>query len=159
MDVLPVMDTKIVINSFFRQSNQLGKLTALALVVLILSGCQNPMSDAPVKLGYEFDVTEDLYHHLKAGLFEPEKDPMICRVIKKPNLYEKLKLPFYSKNAPHKMVRVSWERGSFWVESDDHALVVIYMDPEATFSHVQIATLEGFSLARIFREKNEVPVR
>lgn len=152
------MDPKIVINSFFRQSNQLGKLTVLALTMLILSGCQNPTPDTSAVWGYEFDVTEDLYHNLEAGLFEPEKDPVICH-IKKKNLYKKLRFPIYSEKAPHKMVRVSWERGSFWVKSDDHALVVIYMDPEATFSHVRIATLTGFSIDREFRNSIEPPIR
>ena len=41
------------------------------------------------------------------------------------------------------MVRVSWDRGSFWVKSDDHAYIIIYIDTEATFSHVQLATFEG----------------
>ncbi len=159
MDVLLVMDTKIVINLFSHQSNQLVKLMALVLATFILSGCQDSIVEDPNAFGYKFDVTEDLHHNLKAGLFEPEKDPMICHIIKKPNLYQKLGLPFYNNSAPHKMVRISWERGTFWVKSDDRALVVIYMDPETTYSHVQIATPKGLSSARVFKDKREIPVR
>ena len=99
--------------------------------MLIVSNCQEPTSDNEDSLQKPHDVTEDLYHRLKAGIFEPGKDPMIFSLVKKPNLYQRLKLPFYSEAAPHEMARVSWERGTFWVKSDDHALVVIYMDKGA----------------------------
>lgn len=165
MDVLPVTSPEIVMNQFFRQSNQLKKLIAFAFVILLqitailISGCQSPISDSYTTFGQTSDITEDLYHRLKAGLFEIGKDPVICRVVKKSNLYQRLRLPFYSERAPHKMVRVFWERGSFWVKSDDHALVVIYMDVEATFSHVQIATLEGLGNDREFMESTERPIQ
>ena len=164
MDVILVMDTMIVTNFFSHQSNQFG-LIALALagfvqiILLILGGCQNPNSDTSPTFGHQIDVTEDLYHRLKAGLFEVRKDPLICQVLKRRNPDQKLRFPFSKEEAPHQMVRISWERGSFWVKSDNHALVVIYMDEEAIFSHVQVATLEGFATSRIFRESIEHPIR
>ena len=57
------------------------------------------------------------------------------------------------------MARISWNGGSFWVKSDDHDLVVMYMDLEAIYSHVQIATLVGFEQSWEFRRKNEHPIR
>ncbi|MYG05688.1 MAG: hypothetical protein F4039_01460 [Gammaproteobacteria bacterium] len=153
------MDTKLVTNQFSRQGSWLRNLMALTLVVLIVSSCQKPTSDNEDSLGKLHDVTEDLHHRLKAGLFEPGKDPMVFRLAKQPNLYQRLKLPFYSEDAPHKMVRISWDRGTFWVRSDDHALVVVYMDKEAIFSHVQVATLTEFSADRRFIENRRHPVR
>lgn len=166
MDVLHVIRPGIVMNLFFHQSNQLRNLKIFTLVLiqivlLLISGCQNPnpKSYTPSSFGQKSDITEDLYHRLKAGLFRVETDAVIAHIVKKGNLYSKLRLPFYSKSAPHKMVRVSWERGSFWVKSDDQALVVIYMDTEAAFSHVHLFTLEGFGNIREFRESTERPIR
>ena len=132
----------------------------LAFVILIGNGCQHSQSDttSPV-FGQHNDITEDLHHRLRAGLFEVGKDPVIAHIIKKPNVYSSLGLPFYSELAPYTMVRVSWERGSFWVKSDDHALVVIYMDMEATYSHVHLSTLDGFRSYRGFRQTIKHPIR
>ncbi len=129
-------------------------------IVSFMSGCQTS-TPVPSTFGQTSDLTEDLYHRLKAGLFEPEKDPVIAEIIikKSKNLFHKIDFPFYSNRASDTMVRLSWERGSFWVKSDDHAHVVIYMDLEATFSHVQLATLEGFGNIRVFRDGNERPIR
>ena len=151
---------------FFSQSNLLGNLMLFSLIIFIqtivnfMSGCQTSTSIRPT-FGQTSDLTEDMYHRLKAGLFEPENDPMIAEIIRKKskNPFHKIGFPFYSNKAPHTMVRLSWERGSFWVKSDDHAYIVIYMDMEATFSHVQLATLEGFGNIRKFRAGNERPIR
>ena len=160
MDVPPVMDTMIATKCFFHQSNRFRSM-ALASVILVqialflMSSCQPPEST----LGAETDITEDLYHRLKAGLFEPGRHPVICRILKNSHPLHKLRIPFYSEEAPHEMVRFSWERGSFWVKSNDRALVVIYMDVEATYSHVQMATLERFNNSREFRKRYEHPIR
>ena len=173
MVVILVMDTTIATKCFFPQSRRLGFIALilamfLQIIVIFMSGCQDPISKGSPTLGHEIDITEDLYHRLKAGLFEAGKDPVICRIVKNPHyLFRKIKIPFYGsgkshhneQGAPHKMVRVSWERGSFWVKSDDHALIVIYMDVETVYSHVHITTLEGFNNHREFRHRNESPVR
>ena len=125
------------------------------IIVILMSGCQN---STLYTWGEELDITEDLYHRIKAGLFEVGEEPVVCHIVRYPNLYTRLRLPFYSESAPHTMVRVSWERGSFLVKSDDQALVVIYMDSEVIFSHVHIATPEGFSNDREFRGKGEHPI-
>lgn len=132
----------------------------VAFVVLIGSGCQHSKSDtiSPV-FGQHSDITEDLHHRLKAGIFEVGKDPVIAQIIKNKSIYDFFKLPFYSEIAPHTMVRVSWDRGTFWVKSDDHAHVVIYMDMEATYSHVHLSTLEGFQNYRGFRPTIKHPIR
>lgn len=151
---------------FFRQSKELGSPSVFALVMLVqitallINGCQDSrFNTTSPTFGHSSDITEDLYHRLKAGLFEPEKDAVIAHIQKTRNFFHKLRLPFYDNDAPHTMVRISWDRGSFWVKSDDHAYVVIYMDAEAIFSHVQIDTFEGFGSAREFRNRNEKPIR
>ena len=160
MDVLPVMDTIIAIKCFSPRDSRLGT-TALASVILVLlmSGCQPPEIGPTPTLSIKTDITEDLYHRLKAGLFIAGKDPMIFRIEKDSHFFQGLKIPFYRGEAPYKMMRVSWERGSFWVKPDNLELVVIYLDPEATYSHVQVTTLRGYTNAREFRGKYEHPIR
>ena len=123
-----------------------------------MSGCQTPTS-VPSVLGHQTDVTEDLHHRIQAGVFEVGKEPLVCLVEKASIENEKRRLLFQSRKSPRELVRFSWERGSFWVQADDHALVVIYMDQEAIFSHVQIATSDKFSLVRKIREKIRIPIR
>ena len=164
MDVLPVMNSIIAIKCSIHQNDGLGSMVLtwiilIKTIVFLISGCQHPNPGTPSVLGRKTDITEDLYHRLKAGLFIAGKDPVIFNIEKTPNPSQKLRFPFYNEKAPHKMVRIYWERGSFWVKSDDRALVVIYMDVEATYSHVQIATLEGFQNSRQFRETYKHPIR
>ena len=165
MGVILVTAMITVTKCFFHRGNWFWRGMVLAfpilvqISILLMSGCKNPTSDIPYALGGNVDVTEDLYHRLKAGLFEAGKDPVICEINQHSSLPQKLRFPFHSSKAPYTMIRVAWERGSFWVESDDRALVVIYMDPEAIFSHVQITTLEGFGATRQFRYRAEHPIR
>jgi len=116
-------------------------------------------ADQKVIWGKAQDVTEDLHHRLQAGLFEIGKDPFICEL--RPHSFgnEKLRLPFKQKTGAYKRAHISWERGSFSVRADDHALVVVYLDAEMVFSHVQIATVKGLQVVRNFREIVQHPVR
>ena len=154
----------VVMKWFFHQNNKLGILLIFALAgflqiaAVLMGGCQNTRSDIPT-FRAPIDVTEDLHHRLKAGLFQPEKDPVICHIKKKRNIYTKLRLPFYTEEAPHTMVRIHWERGSFWVYSNDRAHLIFYMDAEVTFSHVQVSTPEGFGNTREFWVRNTYPGR
>ena len=162
MDVTPVMNPKIVMNLFSRQGRQLGLIVKILVVLLsvislILIGCQTRPSDTEFALGKVEDVTEDLHHRLWAGFFEIGKEPFICKLT--PDSSQELRLSVKKRTGAYKMARVSWERGSFWVKADDHALIVIYLDEEVTFSHLQIAPIKGFKVVRQFRELIEHPVR
>lgn len=165
MDVHPVME-RVVMQCFFRQNNRCVGCIALGFAIWVLmtglltSGCQNSKLDttAPV-LGQYSDLTEDLHHRLQAGLFVPGKDPVVAHIIRHEKRIDKLRLPFINEDAPHTNVRISWERGSFWVKSDDHAHVVIYMDWEATLSHVQLTTFKGFGNSRVFSDRDKIPIR
>ena len=149
-------------NLFFRQSKRINLafkvlVVLLCIVALGLSGCQELPSDTGVIWGESKDVTEDLYHRLKSGIFEIRKDPLVCKLIS--NSSPKLRLPFKRKAGAYKMARISWERGSFSVKSDDHALIVIYLDEEAVLNHIQIAPVKGFQLVRQFRLLIRHPIR
>lgn len=151
---------------FSRRNNRFIGLIAIgfALFVLIagflIRNYQNSKLDttAPV-FGQHSDITEDLHHRLQAGLFIPGTDPVIAHVIRRKNRIDKLRLAFIKRDAPHTYVRIYWEHGSFWVKSDDHAYVVMYMDWEATLSHVQLTTLKGFGSHRVFSDRGQIPFR
>ena len=151
---------------FSRRNNWFVGLMAFGLVVFVLivgfliNDYQNSKLDTTARvLGQHTDITEDLHHRLQAGLFIPGKDPVISQVVRRENRIDKLRLSFINKDAPHTNVRISWERGSFWVKSDDHAHVVMYMDWEATLSHVQLTTLKGFGSMRVFSDRDHIPFR
>ena len=149
---------------FSRQSHRTGNLIALTLAIVVLItaslmyGCQNTTS-VPRNLGKVIDTTEDLHHRLKSGIFVPETDPVLFYLKKRnPKKYLRL-LPFYNERETHIMARLSWAHGSFWVQANELELVVIYMDREAIFSHVQITASDEFRILRRFLEKVPHPIR
>ncbi len=149
-------------NLFFHPNKRLdlivkASVVILSFVVFSLCGCPQKPADTKVVWGKAKDVTEDLHHRLQAGLFEVDKDPFICKLI--PDSSRKLRLPFKWITGADKMARISWERGSFWVKSDDHALIVIHLDEETALSHIQIAPINGFQVHRKFREIIQHPIR
>ncbi|MEH0007930.1 MAG: hypothetical protein V6Z82_04330 [Flavobacteriales bacterium] len=109
------------------------------------------------------DVTESVYHRLKAGMFDPATDPIVYKTIKLLHFRDirqlSGELPLGFKEVPHEVVRISWDRGAFRVQSDDKGRVVIYMDAETLLSHVQISTLKEFNNMIEFREFLSKPFR
>ena len=140
-----------------------GLIFLVAFVILIGAGCEKKTEDIHA-FGKSKDVTEDLYHRLKAGMFDPGTDPFVCKVVEVPHfssmsaLFRRISI-IRVKKIPRQIIRVSWERGSFRVQSDDQARVVIYMDEETIFGHVQLSTLKGFGLSSGFREVVKHPYR
>lgn len=138
-------------NSFFRLCKRLAFFTII--VVFLLGGCHKS-TDIRDTFGKQKDLTEDLYHRLKAGMFKVGEEPIVCQIVETLEA-SSLKL----KTVPHVITRISWERGTFRVQSDDLGRVVIYMDEETLFSHVQVATLKGLGINLLFFEDIERPVR
>lgn len=136
-----------VINSFHHLYKKIIFLAGLVVLVFITGGCEKKAAEDIHAFGNKKDVTEDLHHRLKAGMFDPGIDPFVCEVSGK------------GGKVSHSIVRVSWDRGSFRVRSDDLGHVVIYMDEEAIFSHVQMAPLKGFILTSQFNEFRLHPIR
>ena len=148
------MDMITATNSF----RHLGKWLVLLIGIMIIgSGCHSP-TEVPT-FGKEKDITEDLYHRLKAGIFEPDREPVICQIWETPSLIDTIIYKLKMKKLPQKIVRISWERGTFHVQSDDLNRVVIYMDEETLFSHVQASTIKGLNLGLRFFEIIEHPIR
>ena len=157
------MDMITVTNSFHRLGKRMALLTGI--IALLWCGCKNKPEDIHA-FGKVKDVTEDLYHRLKAGMFEPGTDPFVCQIVEIPNVsissistFLRMKPSLRRKKVPHQVARISWERGTFRVQTDDLGRVVIYMDEEVLFSHVQIATLKVLGLSVQFREVNQHPFR
>lgn len=162
MGALLVMVQKAVTNRFSRQSKRIGLLVKiwvvlLGVIALTLGGCQRKPSETARLWGEAKDVTENLHHRLKAGIFEIGKDAFICELA--PDSSWTLRMPFKQRTGAYKMARITWERGSFWVQTDDHALIVIYLDEETVFGHIQVAPAKGFFTIFQFREFLKTPIR
>ena len=162
MDVPLAMARKTVTKLFSPQSKRLGLLIKgwvilLGIITLTLSSCDKTNLNTTLIWGKTKDVTENLHHRLQAEIFEIGKDPLICELIPEPSW--KLRMPFKPITGAHETARISWARGSLWVKTDDHALIVIYLDEETIFNHIQIAPTKGFQILFQFREFLEIPVR
>ena len=136
-----------VTNSFRPPFKKIAFLAAIVVLVFIKGGCEKKTAEDSNVFGNGRDVTEDLHHRLKAGMFDPSTDPFVCEIIS------------IRGKVPHGIVRISWDRGTFRVRSDDLGKVVMYMDEEAVFSHVQIAPRKGLELSVQFREFHHHPIR
>lgn len=156
------MKQKTVMNLFSHQNKPfallvIGCILLLSVIALSVGGCQRNNAGTAMTWGKTKDVTEDLYHRLRAGIFEIGKDPLICELI--PQRVWRLGIPFKHRTGSNETLRITWERGSFWVQSDDHALVVVYLDEETVFNHIEVTPTAGFHTLFQFRESVEVPVR
>ena len=120
-------------------------LVAFCVCVLILSSCDEP------ELGEVQDITEDLHHRLKAGMFEPGKDPFFIRIRTRGRRGK-------SQPAVGNFVHFSWENGSFSVKVDEGAAVVMYMDAEAIFSHINFSTDRRYNAGTLYAEYPRRPV-
>lgn len=149
------MDMITVMNRFIHRVSGVSLMCLFA--VFLSAGCQHT-PDVPQGFGKEKDLTEDLYHRLKSGIFEVGKDPVVCRLIENQGVIDLGKGLFRLKKVPGKVVRVSWERGSFRVRSNDHGSVVIHMDAEAIYSHVHVSPPSGIGLGLRFFEHIEHPI-
>ena len=120
-------------------------LIAFCVSVLILSSCDEP------ELGMNQDITEDLHHRLSAGMFKPGKDPFFIRIHTRGRSSK-------SQPAVGSFVHFSWENGSFSVKADEGASVVMYMDTEAIFSHINFSADRRYSLSTLYTEYPQRPV-
>ena len=140
---------ELVVNLFtHRSSTDLNSIfefsiLLICIIVLNLGACREPT----VGEGYIRDITDDLYHRLRAGIFEPENEPCVVRMV----------LPS-GRVTPGALLRVSWEHGSFRVKSNQDALVVMYMDTEAILNHVRIENISTGSTMLLFMEHPTHPI-
>jgi hypothetical protein len=117
-----------------------------------------PPLDLTAEFVFEVDLTEDLHHRLQAGLFLPEREPLVMRLTRPApgtEFEQGLLLP-----AARTYLRFQWDRGTFDVRSDEHGAVVVHLDREAALSHLTAVvppTLAGMS--RDFPEYPVHPIR
>ena len=132
------------LNSHCANATAKGALVVFCMLLLIFSGCSE------LELDGGHDITEDLHHRLIAGIFEPGKDPFIIHVRSGQHKTN------YS--VPGSFVHFSSENGNFWVKSDEKASVILYMDTEATFSHIHFSVDRRYQVYTIYLEHPTRPV-
>lgn len=98
------------------------------------------------------DLTDDLYHRLKAGLFVPQCEPLLLRT-------SQLGGPSEGQPAPGEYLTFAREGGTFAVRSDRRGAVVAHLDREAALSHMTVTTRPDCGLAREFEERPRHPLR
>ena len=139
-------------NLFFHLSslcaNSIAKffLVVFCILVLILSSCHE------LELHQGHDITEDLHHRLISGLFEPGKDPFIIHIRSRGRNET-------SRPIVESYVRFSSVNGSFWVKSNEGASVIMYMDTEATFSHIHFFVDKRHQVFTIYVREPTYPVQ
>jgi len=133
--------------------------TKKTAAILLLFGLSLATGCHPGRSGREFqrfngslDLTNDLHHRIKAGLLQPDKEPVTLVLMGGGNDPE--------KPAPNCFVRFTWEGGTFWVKGDDLGRVNVYCDGAAIFGHIQIAGSQGsLGVQRDFFENPTHPIR
>lgn len=106
-------------------------------LALALCGCTDWRNQDPFSASFgEVDITNDLHHRIKAGIFQPNKEPVTLLVGTKDRLNRRFP-------APEAFVRFSWEGGTFWVRSGKDARVNVYLNKDTIFGHVSMAGQAG----------------
>ena len=90
------------------------------------------------------DVTSDFYHRAKAGLFRPDREPLVLRTLA---AVDPLAPPYF---------QVRSDLGALSVLGDERGQLVLYMDTQMFFSHVQVACESD--TARVFNEWPRHPI-
>lgn len=108
---------------------------------VLLVGCEGRHE---TRLVEAVDITSDLHHRAKAGLFLPDREPLVMR----------LEGP---QEGPRPYFRISGDFGALWVRSNEDSKLVVYFDTPLFYSHVQVAG-EAWA-ARMFLEWPTHPVR
>jgi hypothetical protein len=105
--------------------------------LLAAVGC-TPGPRAPA-LVEAVDLTADLFHRTRAGIFRPDREPVVLKAMRPTGV-----------PAPEAFFRLRSDLGSLWVKPDPRGNVVVHMDPPMFYSHWVAASSEYFS--RIFVE-------
>ncbi len=101
------------------------------------------------------DLTDDLYHRIKAGLFVPECEPLLCGVEQRHDSARETGEGILG------FLEIEWEEWRFAVAADEISeSVVLYMSPEIVFGHIRIRPSgRGTGVARWFLPWPYHPVR
>jgi len=146
MNMGTAMNVFSLLSSFWTNSIAKFSFVVFCVLVLILSACRES------ERSYSYDITEDLHHRLISGIFEPGKDPFILHL--RSGRDRKRTRPLAGV-----FMRFSSVNGSFWVKTDEQALIVLYMDKEATFSHIHFFVDSRHHTITLYPEFPTRPVR
>ena len=97
------------------------------------------------------DLTDDLYHRIRAGLFRPEAEPVVLRVERT--------VSTGAVPVAGEYVHFAWDQARFAVRTTPRGTVVVHMDRELALSHVTVTVPLRFDLTREFDEYPVHPIR
>jgi len=78
------------------------------------------------------DLTNDLYHRTKAGLFRPDREPVVLQMARSNRAIGR------AVPVPGEYLSMRWDEGSLAVKGDAVGQVVVYMNAVAFYGHFQI---------------------
>lgn len=114
--------------------------STLLTSIVLLCACRRGQPDYVDAI----DVTSDLYHRARAGLFRVDREPLVLHVL---SAAEPLEPPYFQLRS---------DMGALSVLGDQRGQLVVYMDAQMFFSHVQIACESD--TARVFNEWPRHPI-
>lgn len=136
-------------NSSIRRADRAPSALAAAALMCVLgaSASDSSRSDESEVL----DLTDDLYHRIKAGLFSPASEPLVLRLRKME--------PSLGAPVPDEYVTFTRDEGSFAVRTDERGAVVVHLDVEAALSHLKVSAGPEYGIVREFEEDPRHPIR
>lgn len=103
---------------------------------------------------HPLDLTDDLYHRIKAGLFVPECEPLVIRASSHPEEGEE------PHSVAHEYFRFEWHLGRFDVRTSATGIIALHADREALLSHLRIWSPRlHHDMAREFLHYPSHPIR
>jgi hypothetical protein len=105
--------------------------------------CREPSEPALIDA---VDLTSDLYHRTHAGIFLPDREPVVLEALE-------------VSPAPggRAYFRLRGDVGDIWVKASDDRTLVVHMDARAFFAHWEVAC--DTPSARVFEEWPVHPVQ
>jgi hypothetical protein len=127
-------------------------LVAMAGMIAATSACLLDSRHDFTELKGTLDLTNDLHHRMKAGIFVPGKEP-VTFLLMSGN-------PGVPDPSPHQYMRIATEAGSLWVKADKRGRVNVYMNNDVIFSHPKISGSNRIlGVQRDFFESPQHPIK
>jgi hypothetical protein len=87
-----------------------------------------------------------------AGVLDLRKEPLVVSVIPAGDRSGR-------GDQPRAYMQLSWELGSFWVESDEEGLAVMHFNEDVIYGHLSLtSSADGAGLKRSFPKNPKHPV-
>lgn len=125
----------------------------VALLCLLAGACGG-VEGAEEGFHPGLDVTVDLYHRLRSGVFDPEREPLVLSLVSNPTATRP------EAGLPDLPLRITTELGSLQVRSNGSGRVVLYMPGGTAFSHLRLApSRRSTTVTREFHRRLHHPIR